>query len=64
LRLNPFANDAGNQLAPHQSRPFAYSQLIPASGSTRCRIAATQINTTSDLRSFRSRPSLRNLSIA
>jgi len=31
---------------PHRREP-PYSQLIPASGSNRCRIAARQINTTS-----------------
>jgi hypothetical protein len=41
-----------------------YSQLIPASGSTRCRIAARQISTTSSLRRFAKRPSLTNFSIA
>ena len=44
-------------------RLIHYSQLIPASGSTRCRIAATQINTTSSLRRLAKRASLTNLSM-
>jgi hypothetical protein len=41
-----------------------YSQLTPASGSTRWRIAPRQIRTTSSLRSFSRRLSFTNLSMA
>jgi Resolvase, N terminal domain len=41
-----------------------YSQLTPASGSTRWRVAPRQIRTTSSLRSFSRRLSFTNLSMA
>jgi hypothetical protein len=43
---------------------LGYSPPIPARGSTRCRMAARQINTTSSLRRLASRPSRTNFSMA
>jgi hypothetical protein len=51
-------------LREQATEPVGEDQLIPAKGSTRCKIAPRQMSTTSNLRRFANRPSLANLSIA
>src|ERR1700731_2121218 len=51
-------------MVPGRVASCGHYRLIPANGSTRCRIDARQISTTSSLRRFASRASLINFSIA